>query len=109
MNEVQIKEMYKNNMSFGSHGDNHFWWNKLNYENQLKEITNSINFFKKLKVYDSFFSVCYPYGGYNLNSVKILKKNNVAFALTTKVGSVNKLNVKNNFEVPRYDCNDFKS
>ncbi len=109
MSEVQIKEMYKNNMSFGSHGDNHFWWNKLNYENQLKEITNSINFFKKLKVYDNFFSVCYPYGGYNLNSVKILKKKNVAFALTTKVGSVNKLNVKNNFEVPRYDCNDFKS
>ncbi len=108
MNTAQIREMYKNNMSFGSHGDNHYWWNRLNYQNQLKEITNSINFFKKLKVYNNFFSVCYPYGGYNSSTVKILKKKNIVFALTTKLGSVNKLTIKNNFELPRYDTNDFK-
>ena len=81
---------------------------RLNYQNQLKEITNSINFFKKLKVYNNFFSVCYPYGGYNSSTVKILKKKNIAFALTTKLGSVNEVTIKNNFELPRYDTNDFK-
>ena len=108
MNEKQIQEMYKYNMSFGSHGDNHFWWNKLNHQNQVKEITNSINFFKKIKVYDDFFSACYPYGGFNSNTIKILRKKNVKFALTTNVGSVNKKNINYNFELPRFDTNDFK-
>ena len=109
MNVKQIKEMHNNSMSFGSHGENHFWWNKLNYINQMKEINNSINFFKKIKIYNDSFSVCYPFGGFNLSTVKILKKKNVEFALTTKVGSLNKKNIKNNFELPRYDTNDFKN
>ena len=47
MDTKQIKEMYKNNMGFGSHGDNHLWWQYLDYKNQVKEIKNSIDFFKK--------------------------------------------------------------
>ena len=49
MDTKQIKEMYKNNMGFGSHGDNHLWWQYLDYKNQVKEIKNSIDFFKKIK------------------------------------------------------------
>ena len=108
MNSSQIKEMYKNNMGFGSHGDNHIWWQYLSYENQVKEIKKSINFFKKNKIYDDNFSVCFPYGSYNLDTVKILKNFNIKFALTTQLGSLNKNNIKKKFHLPRYDTNDFR-
>ena len=37
-----------------------------------------------------------------------MKKNKLKFALTTKVGSLNKNNISNIYEIPRYDANDFK-
>ena len=108
MDTKQIKEMYENNMGFGSHGDNHLWWQYLDYKNQVKEIQNSVDFFKKNKIYDDNFSVCFPYGSYNSDTVKILENFDVKFALTTKLGSLNKSNIQKNFHLPRYDTNDFK-
>jgi peptidoglycan/xylan/chitin deacetylase (PgdA/CDA1 family) len=109
MDTKNIKEMFSNKMSFGSHGNNHYWWENLSNHDQERELKTSINFFKSIKVYDSNFSVCYPYGSYNLNTIKMIKKNNIKFALTTRVGSLNKRNIRNNFELPRHDTNDFKN
>lgn len=109
MDTKNIKEMFSNKMSFGSHGNNHYWWENLSNHDQERELKTSINFFKSIKVYDSNFSVCYPYGSYNLNTIKMIKKNNIKFALTTRVGSLNKKNIRNNFELPRHDTNDFKN
>lgn len=109
MNTKNIKEMFNNKMSFGSHGNNHYWWENLNYHDQERELKTSINFFKRIKVYDGNFSVCYPYGSYNLNTIKMIKKNNIKFALTTRVGSLNKNSIRYNFELPRHDTNDFKN
>ena len=39
----------------------------------------------------------------------MIKKNNIKFALTTRVGSLNKKNIRYNFELPRHDTNDFKN
>ena len=49
INENQIKEMYNNNMSFGSHGYEHVWWNKLDYKSQSDQLNKSLNYFKKIK------------------------------------------------------------
>ena len=46
MNTNHVKEMYSNGMIFGSHGDNHVYWEFLEKEAQEKELLNSINFFK---------------------------------------------------------------
>ena len=108
MNKNNLIEMHKNKMTIGSHGVNHYWWKDLNYNRQLSEIEGSIDFFKKNKIYDSNFSVCYPYGSYNKDSLKILKKLGVKYALTTKVGSINKKNIIKNYEYPRFDTNEFK-
>ena len=51
--------------------------------------------------------MCYPYGSFNLNTLKLMKKHNISFALTTKVGSINKKNIYNKYILPRYDTNDF--
>ena len=108
MNNNNIQELYKNNFSIGSHGYNHYWWEKINKNEQEIEIKKSINYFKKIKVFDKNFSVCYPYGSYNLQTLNLLKKYKIKFALTTRVGSVNKKNIKKFYELPRFDTNDFK-
>lgn len=102
-----IIEMSKFNMKFGSHGSDHCWWNSLNKLSQEKELLDSKNYFKKINVDIENFSVCYPYGSFNLNTLKIMKKHNISFALTTRVGSVNKKNISEKFILPRYDTNDF--
>jgi len=107
MNKNNIQELYKNNFSIGSHGYNHYWWKKINKNEQEMEIKKSINYFKKIKVFDKNFSVCYPHGSYNLQTLNLLKKYKIKFALTTRVGSVNKKNIKKVYELPRFDTNDF--
>ena len=107
MNKNNIQELYKNNFSIGSHGYNHYWWEKINKNEQEMEIKKSINYFKKIKVFDKNFSVCYPYGSYNLQTLNLLEKYKIKFALTTRVGSVNKKKIKNVYELPRFYTNDF--
>ena len=103
-----MTEMASNAMIFGSHGYNHYWWETLKIREQENELKKSINFFKKNNLYKKPFSVAYHYGSYNQNSIKLLKKYKVSFALTTKPGPVNLRNIKNKFILPRYDANDFK-
>ncbi len=108
MNKNNIQELYANKFTIGSHGVDHLWWDKLNKDKQEVEIKNSINYFKKIGVYDENFSVCYPYGRYNTQTLNLLKKYKVKFALTTRVDKVCINNINNNLELPRYNTNDFK-
>jgi len=108
LSKKNILEMSNNSMTFGSHGYDHHWWETLSIYDQEQEIKKSINFFKKNNLYKYPFSVAYPYGSYNRNSIKLLNKYKVSFALTTRPGSVNLKNIKNKFIFPRFDTNDFK-
>lgn len=108
MNKNNIQELYKNNFTIGSHGVDHLWWDKLSKNKQEIEIKSSINYLKKIKVYNENFSVCYPYGRYNNTTLKLLNKYKVKFALTTKVDKVNSRNISKSLELPRYNTNDFK-
>ena len=47
MDVNNIIEMNRDDMTIGSHEDYHYWWENLNYKDQLKEVVNSIKFFKK--------------------------------------------------------------
>ncbi len=107
LTKENIIEMSKFNMKFGSHGSNHYWWNTLSKLNQEKELLESRSYYKKININIENFSVCYPYGSFDLNTLKLMKKHKISFALTTKVGSINKKNISNKFILPRYDTNDF--
>ncbi len=107
MNEDHLKEMYNNNMMFGSHGTNHYWWNTLSKEKQEKEIKTSLNFFKKNNFNIDQLSVCYPYGAYNRNTLSLMRKYNIKFALTTSVGTINSKNLRDRYILPRMDTNDY--
>ena len=49
--------------------------------------------------------MCYPFGSYNKNTIKILKEFNFKLALTTKRKIAN-FAKENKFELPRLDTND---
>ena len=103
-----VRELFKNNFSIGSHGYNHFWWGKISKKDQEKEIKKSIEFFKKIQVFNQNFSVCLPYGNSNFHTNTILKKYKIKYALTTNVGNINKDNISQIYKIPRFDTNDFK-
>lgn len=106
MNKNHIKEMSKNNMTFGSHGTYHKWLEYLDFSQQKKEIKESLNFLKK-NTFQKEFSFCYPYGSYNKNTLKILKRLKINFSFTTSPGFLSKNNIKDNLYLPRFDTNDF--
>ena len=107
LNKKNIIEMKNNKMFFGIHGFNHKRLAKLNYSDQNDEILKSIKEFKKLNFKTEDLSICYPYGSYNQMTIEVIKKYNINFGLTIKVNYINKKNLSNIYELPRYDCNDF--
>ena len=96
-------------MHIGCHGVDHQRWDKWSFKNQEQEILQSKNFFKKNKLYSDIFSVCYPWGSYNHNSKKVLKKLSVSFGLTSDTGNFYINSNHNRYLLPRYDANEFKN
>ena len=107
MSEKNLQELFNNGFTIGSHGYNHFWWEKIKKAEQEKEIKSSINYLKKIKVIDKNLSVCYPYGSFNSQTLMLMKKYNIKFALTTKIGGVDRRNIVYNYSLPRFDTKDF--
>ena len=63
-------------------------------------------FGKKNKFIKDKFTICYPYGSYNSDTLSILSEYKCSTGLTTKVGSVPD-NEYLALELPRFDTNDF--
>lgn len=107
LSTVKIQEMYSDNMHFGIHGYNHNWLEYLNKKKQYQEILKSINFFKKINLDLSKLSICYPFGSYNQDTIRIVKKLKINFGLTSVPGTITIKNVDKKFIFPRFDTNDF--
>ncbi len=105
MNTNNINEMINHNMTFGVHGNDHLRLGELSKKNQTIELEKSLDFLKKIDKKNKKFSVCYPHGSYNNNTLKILNRKDISFALTTKKGVIKKDNY-NLLELPRIDTND---
>ena len=108
MSKKDIECLFDNGMSIGNHTHNHEWLAHLNFDEQKNEILKSLNFLKKINKSEKDWIMCYPYGSYNSNTLKILSKYNCIAALTTKTGKASLDNKKNFFELERFDTNDFK-
>ena len=100
------KELINNGMYVGSHGCEHIWLDKVSEHKQQKEIKASLKFLKKVGARTDDWIMCYPYGGYNEETLNILRANKCSIGLTTKVGHA-KLNQSNMLELSRFDTNDF--
>ena len=55
------------------------------------------------------WTICYPYGNYNEDTIEILKKKHCQFGLTTRVdlASTDSEEEDTVFKLPRLDTNDF--
>jgi len=105
MDTAQLKTMLRHGMHIGSHGYNHYWWNRLDQDDLESEIHKSMSFLADIGVDMSQWTACYPYGSYCQEAVDVLEKKNCRAAFTTEVQIAN-LETDNRFLLPRLDTND---
>lgn len=105
----QIKTMVKCGMHIGSHGYDHYWLGSLPKEKQEFEIQKSVEFISQVGGDINNWSICYPYGNYNQDTIDILQKNGCRLGLTTQVDTIFDGNIGNSlyiYTLPRLDTND---
>lgn len=101
----QIKCMRQSGMFIGIHGYEHEWYSNMTEREAKIDLDKSLNVLDGLITPDCFV-MNYPYGSYNENVIRYLRKNNCKIGLTTDVGYVN-LNEHDRLLLPRLDTNDF--
>ena len=105
-----LKELKNLSHEIGVHGYNHSWMNKLVVKKQEKEINSSVSFWKDNQILkNSQFTMCYPYGAFNSDTLKILKTKTKCIAGLTTVPKTVPLKNYKIFELPRLDTIDFPS
>jgi peptidoglycan/xylan/chitin deacetylase (PgdA/CDA1 family) len=102
----ETKILVENGMYVGSHGYRHLWLDREPVESQCTEIDLSLKFLNDVGANTEDWMMCYPYGAYNDDTLRILRARRCAAGLTTKVGLAE---VSHDFalEMSRYDTNDF--
>ena len=93
-------------MHIGFHSHNHVWLNSLSKEEQESQIKSSINYFKEIGINTEKMTISYPYGGYNEDTIELMKKYKISLGFTTEVKKVD-LKISDCLKLPRMDTNDF--
>ena len=104
----QIKCMVDCGMHIGSHGYDHYWLSSLSKEKQEFEIAKSIEFIKIVGGDVNNWTIGYPYGDYNEDTISLLKKHGCKMGFTTRV-AVADLDEDDEdalYKIPRLDVND---
>ena len=106
LSESDLASLHKRGFTIGSHTTSHKWLNSLSADEQKTEIDISLSALERIRGDLNDWIMCYPYGGYNEDTLSILSTRNCALALTTKVGSAD-IYSQNKYELKRFDTNDF--
>lgn len=107
INPDQARMMVACGMHFGSHGDKHLWLDQTDEATQVSEINGSLRFLNSIgEKPNEFWTLAYPYGGWNDTLLSLLKKYDCKFALTTQA-RIADLDIDDPLLLPRYDTNDF--
>ena len=106
MNLSQVSEIRKLGHEIGVHGYDHVRLGNLSKDTQRSEILKALHFLKKNNLLNKSFTMNYPYGHYNSDTLDILSEINCSIGITTIPN-----NVPNKYysplELPRLDTNDF--
>ena len=108
MNKDQMRCMVDCGMHVGSHGYDHYWLGSLPEDKQNREIQQAMQFIQDIGGDINHWTMCYPYGNYNEDTIAILKRNGCQFGLTTRVdlASIDSTETDAIFKLPRLDTND---
>lgn len=104
----QIKCMVDCGMHIGSHGYDHYWLSSLPKEKQELEIAKSIEFIDSVGGDAKNWTICYPYGDYNDDTISLLKQHGCKMGFSTRV-AIADLDADGSdalYKLPRLDCND---
>lgn len=109
MNVDQMRVMVKCGMHIGAHGYNHYWLGHLPKEKQLSEMEKSLNFIRTIGGDTSNWTICYPYGNYNDDTISLLKNNGCKLGFTCEADLADTSDNANDsmLKIPRLDTNDF--
>ena len=99
-----LKEMRAAGMHIGGHGGQHLWLNRSSLEEQVDDIDSSIHMLELAEAGDPF-TFCYPYGGYNSETLAALRARQCRAALTTEQGLAS-LDKATLLTLPRIDTVD---
>lgn len=104
----QIRCMVDCGMHIGSHGYDHYWLSSLSKEKQEFEIAKSIEFIKMVGGDANNWTIGYPYGDYNEDTIALLKKHGCKMGFTTRVAvaDLEEDGVDALYMLPRLDVND---
>ncbi len=103
----QIKRMHQSGIvDFQPHSFNHYRLDKLSSSQEEEEIEKSRSIIEQ-KLNKKCFFFAYPFGKYNINTIKILRKKGFKAGLTIKTGLVGKKD--NLFELKRISINSLIS
>lgn len=105
MNTEQLKCMLRNGMHIGSHSFDHYWLNSLSYHKQKEEIGLSVDFLKSIGVDENYFTLCFPYGAYNEDTLRVMAEFNFKAGFSSKV-DIAVCTEETIFHLPRLDTND---
>lgn len=104
----QIKCMVDCGMHIGSHGYDHYWLGSLSKEKQEFEVAKSIEFIGMVGGDVNNWTIGYPYGNYNDDTIALLKQYGCKMGFTTRV-AVADLSADGPdamYMIPRLDVND---
>lgn len=100
-----LAEMQSAGMLIGSHGSQHLWMNTCERATQAAEIDESLAFLDAIGVRRDQRTFCYPYGGYNDDTLTLLAERGFSAAVTTQV-DIADLDRDARLLLPRLDTND---
>lgn len=100
LNHKQINSMIKQGMEIGGHGYYSDNLSNFNFEQQKSDIEKTLNYISDLNQ-DNEIIFSYPNGGFNHDTIEILKNNNCKIAYTTESTFVNDLSKINFLKFPR--------
>lgn len=107
ISEDQARLMQSCGMSFGSHGAEHVWLNRIPPEEQAREIDRSLAFLRDIGVpVEREWVMCYPYGGWNETLLELLRARGCSAGLTTEFTTA-RIGQNDPLLLPRLDTNDF--
>jgi peptidoglycan/xylan/chitin deacetylase (PgdA/CDA1 family) len=109
MSTEQLQCMVQCGMHVGSHGYDHYWLGSLPKEKQKFEVEKSFEFIKKINRggVNDCFTICYPYGNYNDDTIALLKQYDCRLGFTTVVDIANiRPDSDERFKIHRLDTND---
>ena len=107
MDLPQLRTMVRQGMEVGGHGAGHLWLDSLAPAEQESEIAKTAAFLHRVHgAPPSDWVMCYPFGGYSADTLRLLGQARCALGLTTRVDVITDLGSHSPLELPRLDTND---